>query len=64
VSMMKTERVEFVPEGTIIPCPNCRTCSMVLTDSELDAVKSGQHMIDICQVCGKEVMVHELKELL
>lgn len=64
MSTMKTERVEFVSEGTIIACPNCLTCSMALTDDELAAIKEGQHMIDICPACGKEVNVHELKELL
>ena len=62
---MNTERIEFKPKDTdtILACPHCLVCSILLSAEELAAVKAGQQMIEICQVCGKEVNINELREL-
>lgn len=57
---MNTEKIEFKPNDTdiIITCPHCRICSMSLSAEEYASVEAGQQMIEVCQVCGKEVCIH------
>ena len=50
---MSTEEFE---QEVILACPHCQVCSIKLTAEELAAVRAGQQMIDVCQVCGKEVV--------
>ena len=40
----------------IFKCPHCLVCSIKLTKDEHDLIESGQQMIEVCQVCGKEVV--------
>ena len=42
----------------IIACPHCKVCSIKLTREEYDLVKSGQQMVEVCQVCGKEIIIN------
>ena len=39
----------------IISCPHCKVCSIKLTADEFTIIEAGQQMVDVCQVCGKEV---------
>ena len=52
---MNSKKIEFIPDGTIVECPHCHVRSMSLTAEEMSAVHTGQQMVDVCQVCGKEV---------
>jgi hypothetical protein len=47
------------PDDVLIGCPHCLVCSIKLSAEEYIDVKAGQQMIEMCQVCGKEVYVHE-----
>lgn len=42
---------------TYIECPYCKVCTIALTNDEAEEIKSGQLMIEVCQVCGKEVRI-------
>ena len=57
---MSTERIEFKPKDTdiIMACPHCKVCSIVLSAEEYALVEAGQQMIEVCQVCGKEVYIN------
>lgn len=52
---MSTEEFE---QEVILACPHCKVCSIKLTKEEYDLVKSGQQMIEVCPVCGKEVIIN------
>ena len=52
---MNTEN-KINPGDVILECPNCRVCSILLSAEEYALVEAGQHMIEVCQVCGKEVI--------
>ena len=43
-------------EEIFLACPHCMVCSIKLTKDEYDLIESGQQMIEVCQVCGKEVV--------
>jgi hypothetical protein len=51
------------PEGVFIACPQCMVCSIKLSQEEVAAVDAGQCMIEVCQVCGATVNVHEARAL-
>jgi hypothetical protein len=57
---VNTERIEFKPKDTdiIMACPHCKVCSIVLSAEEHALVEAGQQMIEVCQVCGKEVYLN------
>lgn len=42
----------------IIECPHCHVCSIKLSTEEYTAVETGQQMIEVCQVCGREVILN------
>ena len=44
-------------DEVILACPNCHVCSIKLSIEEYSAVEAGQQMLEVCQVCGKEVAV-------
>ena len=46
----------LVVDDTIVECPHCLVCSIKLSAEELAAVEAGQQMVEVCQVCGKEVI--------
>ena len=48
---------ESVADDIFIECPYCRVCSIKLSTEEYVRVKEGQCMIEVCQVCGKEVHI-------
>lgn len=52
---MSTEEFE---QEVILACPHCKVCSIKLTAEELAVVMAGQQMIEVCQVCGKEVVLN------
>ena len=52
---MSTESFE---QEVIIACPHCQVCSIKLTADEYTQVKAGQQLIEVCQVCGKEVLIN------
>ena len=56
---MNTEQIEIKPDDVLIECPYCLVCSIKLSTDEYALLKSGQQMVEVCQVCGKEVRVHE-----
>lgn len=43
----------------LISCPHCKVCSIKLSAEEYALVEAGQLMVEVCQVCGKEVFVNE-----
>ncbi len=43
-------------EDVILSCPHCLVCSIKLTNDEYTLLESGQQMVEVCQVCGKEVV--------
>jgi predicted nucleic acid-binding Zn-ribbon protein len=57
---VNTEQIEFKPKDTdvLIACPYCKVCSIVLSAEEYALVKSGQQLVEVCQVCGKEVYLN------
>ena len=52
---------EIEQEGVFIACPQCMVCSIKLLPEEVAAVDAGQYMIEVCQVCGATVNVHEAR---
>jgi predicted nucleic acid-binding Zn-ribbon protein len=44
-----------IENDRIISCPHCKVCSIKLSAEEYALVEAGQQMIEVCQVCGKEV---------
>jgi hypothetical protein len=48
-----------IEQNDFICCPHCKVCSIKLSVDELAQVEAGQQMIELCQVCGKEVYIHE-----
>lgn len=46
-------------EDVILSCPHCKVCSIMLTAEEYTKVKTGQQMVEVCQVCGKEVVIND-----
>lgn len=55
MSMKKQKKNE--QDDVIIMCPYCKVCSIKLTADEYAEVKNGQQMVEVCQVCGKEVSI-------
>jgi hypothetical protein len=55
VNSKKTDRFD----GVFIECPHCRVCSIKLSMEEHMAVELGQRMVEVCQVCGKEVYIND-----
>jgi hypothetical protein len=57
---VNTERIECKLKDTdiIISCPHCKVCSIGLSAEEYALVEAGQQMIEVCQVCGKEVYLN------
>ena len=54
---MKTENKSNITSSDILfECPHCLVCSIKLTAEEYAFVEAGQQMIEVCQVCGKEVV--------
>ena len=49
--------IENSSNELIFECPYCMVCSIKLSVEEHAAVKAGQQMIEVCQVCGKEVII-------
>lgn len=47
------------PDDIILACPHCRVCSIKLSADEYALLKTGQQMVEVCQVCGQEVALHE-----
>jgi predicted nucleic acid-binding Zn-ribbon protein len=54
---VNTEKIEFKPKDTdvIMACPHCKVCSIVLSAEEYALMKAGQQLVEVCQVCGKNV---------
>ena len=46
-------------EDLFVECPYCRVLSIKLSAEEHELVKSGQQMLEVCQVCGQEVAVYD-----
>lgn len=46
-------------DDIILACPHCLVCSIKVTADEYTLLKTGQQMIEVCQVCGKEVNLGE-----
>ncbi len=40
-----------------VECPHCKVCSIKLSAAEHAMVTSGQQMVEMCQVCGKDVII-------
>lgn len=54
---MNTEKKSTTKHSDIIlACPHCLVCSISLTAEEHAKVEAGQQMVEVCQVCGKEVV--------
>ena len=51
---MSTEKTDV-----LISCPHCKVCSIKLSADEYTLVEAGQLMVEVCQVCGKEVFINE-----
>ena len=45
-------------DDVFVACPYCLVNSIKLSAEEYAAVKAGQHMIEVCQVCGKDVIIN------
>ena len=54
---MNADNIVIKPDDVIIECPHCLVCSIKLTAEEYKLVKSGQQMVEVCPVCGKEVFL-------
>jgi hypothetical protein len=52
---VNTEKKER--DDIILECPHCLVCSIKLSADEYAQVKAGQQMLEVCQVCGKEVYI-------
>ena len=52
---MSTNKIVIKPDDVILECPHCIVCSIKLSAEEYALVKSGQCMVEVCPVCGKEV---------
>jgi hypothetical protein len=55
---IRSKIIMCLKEEVIIECPSCHVCSIKLSAEEHAAVTAGQQMIEVCQVCGKEVTVN------
>ena len=53
---MSTKKQKNSPEDIIISCPHCKVCSLKLSTEEFKLIEDGQQMVEVCQVCGKEVV--------
>jgi predicted nucleic acid-binding Zn-ribbon protein len=53
---VNTEKMEL--NDVILECPHCLVCSIKLSAEEFVQVEAGQHMIEVCPVCGKEVYLN------
>lgn len=52
-------RKSDVFDVVFIECPYCRVCSIRISDDDYKQVKAGQQMVEVCQVCGKEVYIDD-----
>jgi predicted nucleic acid-binding Zn-ribbon protein len=50
--------VNIEKSDVIISCTHCKVCSIKLSAEEYAAVLAGQQMVEVCQVCGKEVYLN------
>jgi hypothetical protein len=50
-------------EDFYIECPHCQVCSIKISVDEFNLVKSGQQMVEVCQICGREVVVNDCRAL-
>ena len=50
-------KFEIKPDDVLIECTNCLVCSIKLSAEEYALLKDGQQMVEVCQVCGKEVTI-------
>lgn len=46
-------------DDSFVKCPHCKVCSIKLSAEEHADVIAGQQMVEVCQVCGKEVYLNE-----
>ena len=56
---MNIKKSENMENDIFIECPYCRVSSIKLSAEEYALVEAGQQMVEVCQVCGREVKVHE-----
>lgn len=56
--MKKKKQRGSKQETFIISCPHCLVCSILLAAEEYAKVQAGQQMMEVCQVCGKEVIIN------
>jgi DNA-directed RNA polymerase subunit RPC12/RpoP len=56
---VNTEKIEIKPDDVLIACPYCLVSSIKLSAEEFALLKAGQQMVEVCQVCGKEVSLLE-----
>ena len=54
--------VEIKEDDVLFECPYCLTYSFKLSATEYTAMKAGQQMIEVCQVCGKESIINNCRE--
>ena len=43
-------------DDIILACPHCLVCSILVKADEYALIEAGQQMVEVCQVCGKEVV--------
>ena len=55
---MNIKKQKSNSEDLIIPCTHCKVCSLKLSADEIKIIEDGQQMIEVCQVCGKEVTIN------
>lgn len=55
---MNTKNITITDEGIFIECPHCLVCSTKLSMEEFALVDSGQYMVEVCQVCGREIILN------
>ena len=51
-------KFEIKHDDVLMECPHCLVCSIKLSAEEYALLKDGQQMIEVCQVCDKEVTLN------
>ena len=46
-----------------IECPHCQVCSTKLSAEEYALVEEGQQMMEVCQVCGSDIVINDCRAL-
>lgn len=54
---MSIAEIRVLEDGIFVECQHCLVNSIKLSTEDLYAIHSGQQMIEVCQVCGEDVII-------